>query len=180
MSNVKMDTKAIDAIKKAWASKLGAEDTFAKHMDTAKQYMRWTDAVSPTKNNLANGKSTASVDGYTELRKLFLNILKGKKRDHGSTAIGAEIVDLKNQLMRRQDPKLFADTGGSMKDIVNVSVDGKAAMAEKVEQTPIVKAENMVKNLKSFLEKNKEELGDNYKTMHRATLQMMADCKIKI
>jgi hypothetical protein len=180
MSNIKMNTQAIEAIKKAWSSKLGAEDTFAKHMDTAKQYMRWTDAVSPTKNNLASGKSTASVDAYTELKKLFLSILKGKKRDHGSTAIGAEIVDLKNQLMRRQDPKLYALTGGNMKDIVSVSVDGEATMAQKVEQTPIEKAENMVKNLKSFLEKNQTELGDDYKTMHRATLQMMADCKIKI
>jgi hypothetical protein len=180
MSNIKINNQAIEAIKKAWSSKLGAEDTFARHMDTAKQYMRWTDAVSPTKNNLASGKSTASVDAYKQLKELFETILKGKKRAHSSTAIGAEIVDLKNALMRRQDPKLYALTDGKLKDIVNVSVDGKVTMKEKVEQTPVEKAENMVKSLKSFLEKNQTELGDNYKTMHRATLQMMADCKIKI
>ena len=180
MSNVKMDTKAIDAIKKAWSSKLGAEDTFAKHMDTVKTHMSWTEAVSPTPNNVASGKSTASEDTYGQLKAMFKEVLISRKLPHTSTDIGSKIKDLKNALMRRKAPELFAITGGDMREVDNVSVDGKATMKEKVEQTPIEKAENMVKSLKSFLEKNKEELGDNYKTMHRATLQMMADCKIKI
>ena len=91
MSNITMNTQAINAIKKAWSSKLGAEDTFAKHMDTVKTHMSWTEAVSPTPNNIASGKSTASPEGYEELKKLFEGILKGKKRDHSSTAIGSEV-----------------------------------------------------------------------------------------
>jgi len=184
MSNITIAKTTLKTIKDAFIGldekTFQAKQEFAKDMDKVAKVMTWTDAVSPTKANVANGKSTASEDTYGQLKTMFKEVLIARKLPHTSTDIGSKIKDLKNALMRRKAPELYALTGGDMSKIDNVSVDGKATMKEKAEQTPIEKAENMVKNLKSFLEKNKEELGDNYKTMHRATLQMMADCKIKI
>ena len=44
MSNLTINEIAINAIKKAYTGRFGAEDKFAEHMDIAKQHMRWTDA----------------------------------------------------------------------------------------------------------------------------------------
>jgi hypothetical protein len=184
MSNITIAKTTLKTIKDAFigldAKTTEAKQKFAKEMDKVAKVMTWTDAVSPTKNNVANGKSTCSLEAYTQLKDMFKEVLIERKLAHATTDINGKVKDLKNALMRRKAPKLYALTGGDMSKIEHVSVDGEATLKEKVEQTPIEKAENMVKNLKSFLEKNQTELGDNYKTMHRATLQMMADCKIKI
>ena len=104
MSNVLNNVLALAAIKEAWYAKLNGETKFENHVDSVSKHMRWTDAVSPTKNNLESGKSTATKEGYEELKELFGKILKAKKRAHESTDIGSAITDLKNALMRRQAP----------------------------------------------------------------------------
>ena len=184
MSNITVANTTLKTIKDAFIGldkkTTKAKQEFAIEMDKVAKVMTWTDAVSPTKANVASGKSTASEETYGQLKTMFKEVLIARKLPHTSTDIGSKIKDLKNALMRRKAPELFALTGGDMREVDNVSVDGKVTMKEKTEQTPIEKAENMIKSLKSFLEKNQAELGDNYKTMHRATLQMMADCKIKI
>tara|TARA_R110001592_G_C12809189_1_gene717807 strand:+ start:121 stop:675 length:555 start_codon:yes stop_codon:yes gene_type:complete len=184
MSNITVANTTLKTIKDAFIGldkkTTKAKQEFAIEMDKVAKVMTWTDAVSPTKANVASGKSTASEETYGQLKTMFKEVLIARKLPHTSTDIGSKIKDLKNALMRRKAPELFALTGGDMREVDNVSVDGKVTMKEKTEQTPIEKAENMVKSLKSFLEKNQAELGDNYKTMHRATLQMMTDCKIKI
>jgi len=179
MSNITMNTQAIDAIKKAWSGKLGAEDTFAKHMDTVKQHMRWTEAVSPTKNNLASGKSTASPEGYAQLKELFEGILKGKNRDHSSTAIGSEVKDLKNQLMLRQAPEVYAETKGNLGKIEGVEGD-KVSLKEDDTKTTIEMRDQLITNVKNWVEKNSVELGKDYTPTRKAILTAMETLKIKI
>ena len=64
--------------------------------------------------------------------QLFTGVLKSKKRAHDSAAVGSEIGDLKDQLMRRQDPELFAETNGNLTKIEAVE-DGKAQVKPKAE-----------------------------------------------
>ena len=179
MSNITMNTQAIDAIKKAWSGKLGAEDTFATHMDTVKKHMRWTEAVSPTKNNLASGKSTASKEGYEELKALFEGILKGKKRDHSSTAVGSEIKDLKNHLMLRQAPEIYAETKGNLGKIEAVEND-TVTLKTTDTKTTIEMRDQLITNVKNWIEKNNVELGDDYTPTRKAILTAMETLKIKI
>tara|TARA_R110002126_G_scaffold81889_1_gene201359 strand:+ start:209 stop:748 length:540 start_codon:yes stop_codon:yes gene_type:complete len=178
MSNITMNTQAINAIKKAWSSKLGAEDTFAKHMDTVKTHMSWTEAVSPTPNNIASGKSTASPEGYEELKKLFEGILKGKKRDHSSTAIGSEVKDLKNQLMLRQDPEIYADTKGNLSKIEAVEGD-KVILKLTDTKTTIEMRDQLITNVKNWVEKNQAELGKDYTPTRKAILTVFDTLSIK-
>lgn len=178
MSNITMNTQAINAIKKAWGGKLGAEDTFAEHMDTVKKHMRWTEAVSPTKNNLASGKSTASPEGYAQLKELFEGILKNKKRDHSSTAIGSEIKDLKNQLMLRQAPDVYAETKGNLGKIEGVEGD-KVSLKETDTKTPIEMRDWLITNVKNWVEKNKDELGKDYTPTRKAILTVFDTLSIK-
>ena len=178
MSNLTMNTQAIDAIKKAWGGKLGAEDTFSKHMDVVKQHMRWTDAVSPTKNNLASGKSTASPEAYTQLKELFEGILKGKKRTHDTMAVGAEIKDLKNQLMLRQEPKLFDDTKGNLGKIEAVE-NGKASLKSVDTKTAIEMRDQLITNVKNWVEKNDIQLRDDYIPTRKAILTVFDTLSIK-
>ena len=184
MSNITIANTTLKTIKDAFISldkkTTEAKQAFAKDMDKVAKVMKWTDAVSPTKANVANGKSTASAETYEQLKTMFKEVLIARNLAHTSTDIGSKIKDLKNALMRRKAPELYALTNGDMSKIEHVSMSGKATLKEKAEQTPFEKAENMVKSLKSFLEKNQTELGDDYKTMHRATLQMMTTCGIKI
>ena len=178
MSNLTMNTQAIDAIKKAWGGKLGAEDTFAKHMDVVKQHMRWTDAVSPTKNNLASGKSTASPEAYAQLKELFEGILKGKKRTHDTMAVGSEIKDLKNQLMLRQEPKLYEDTKGNLGKIEAVE-NGKASLKNADTKTTIEMRDQLITNVKNWVEKNSVELGKDYTPTRKAILTVFDTLSIK-
>jgi hypothetical protein len=178
MSNVLNNTTAIDAIKKAYTARYTAEGDFDVHMDTAKKHMRWTDAVSPTKNNLASGKSTATKEGYEELKALFESILKKKGRAHDSMAIGAEVKDLKNQLMWRQEPKLFEATNGNLGKITEVK-NGKAEIKEPKSLTTIQMRDQLVTNLKNWIEKNKDALGENYTPTRKAILTAMETLKIK-
>jgi len=178
MSNLTMNTQAIEAIKKAWSGKLGAEDTFAEHMDTVKKHMRWTEAVSPTKNNLASGKSTASREGYTQLKELFEGILKGKKRTHDTMAVGSEIKDLKNQLMLRQAPEVYAETKGNLGKIEAVENDTVTVKTTDT-KTTIEMRDQLITNVKNWVEKNSVELGKDYTPTRKAILTAMETLKIK-
>jgi len=185
MSNVLNNTTAMAAITKAWTDKLGSEDksakAFAIQMDIIKQHMRWTDAVSPTVGNVASGKSTASKESYAELKACFGAVLKKKGRAHDSQAIGSEVAGLKDQLMQRQDPALFAETGGKLASIETVAMGGTAeTKAPKVDKTAIETRDQQFKNLKSWAEKNQGELGADYTPTHRAILAAMETLQVKI
>ena len=178
MSNLTINEIAINAIKKAYTGRFTAEDKFAEHMDVAKQHMRWTDAVAPTKNNLASGKSTATKESYEQLKVLFASILKAKKRDHGSTAVGAEVKDLKNQLMKRQDPELYAATKGNLTKVEKVE-GGKATLKEAKVTTTIQMRDQLITNVKNWVEKNSVELGQDYTPTRKAILTAMETLSIK-
>ena len=185
MSNLLNNTIAMAAITKAWTDKLGDQDKsdkrFAIQMDIVKKHMRWTDAVSPTINNVASGKSTATKEGYKELKACFEKILKKKGRAHDSLAIGSEVAGLKDQLMQRQDPALYAETGGKLVTIETVDLNGDTTTkAPKADKTPLETRDQQFKNLKSWAEKNKDELGDDYTPTHRAILAAMETLQVKI
>ena len=178
MSNLTINEIAINAIKKAYTGRFTAEDKFAENMDVAKQHMRWTDAVAPTKNNLASGKSTATKESREQLVQLFTAVLKAKKRAHDSAAVGSEIGDLKDQLMRRQDPELYADTKGNLAKVEKVE-GGKAALKEAKVTTAIQMRDQLFINVKNWVEKNDVELGQDYKPTRKAILAAMETLSIK-
>lgn len=179
MSNVLNNVIALAAIKDAWYAKLNGEAKFEAHVDSVAKHMRWTDAVAPTKNNLESGKSTATKEGYEELKELFGKILKAKKRAHESTDIGSTITDLKNALMRRQAPELFAETGGKLNKITQVT-NGKAELkADAKPKTPMQMRDQLINNLKNWIEKNEAELGKDYKPTRNAVLTVFETLKIK-
>lgn len=179
MSNLTINEIAINAIKKAYTGRFTTEDKFAEHMDVAKQHMRWTDAVAPTKNNLKYGKSTATKESREQLVQLFTAVLKAKKRAHDSAAVGSEIGDLKDQLMRRQDPELFAETGGNLGKIETVE-GGKAQVKAKPKpKTTIEMRDQLITNVKNWVEKNSVELGQDYTPTRKAILAAMETLSIK-
>ena len=179
MSNLTINEIAINAIKKAYTGRFGAEDKFAEHMDVAKQHMRWTDAVAPTKNNLASGKSTATKESREQLVQLFTAVLKAKKRAHDSAAVGSEIGDLKDQLMRRQDPELYAETNGNLSKVEKVE-GGKAQVKSKPKpKTTIEMRDQLITNVKNWVEKNSVELGQDYTPTRKAILAAMETLSIK-
>ena len=178
MSNILNNAIALKSIKEAWNSKMDGEDKFNVKMDTVKQHMRWTDAVSPTKNNLASGKSTASKEGYEELKALFEGILKGKKRDHSSTAVGSEIKDLKNHLMLRQAPEIYAETKGNLGKIEAVEND-TVTLKTTDTKTTIEMRDQLITNVKNWVEKNSVELGKDYTPTRKAILTVFDTLSIK-
>ena len=180
MSNLTINEIAINAIKKAYTGRFGAEDKFAEHMDVAKQHMRWTDAVAPTKNNLASGKSTATKESRAQLVQLFTDVLKSKKRAHDSAAVGAEIKDLKNQLMLRQEPALYAKTGGNLAKVESVENGNAKVKPKPADKTTIEMRDQLITNVKNWVEKNNVELGDDYTPTRKAILTAMETLKIKI
>jgi len=178
MSNLTLNELAINAIKKAYTGRFGAEDKFAEHMDVAKQHMRWTDAVAPKPSNLESGKSTATKESYEQLKVLFVSILKAKKRTHDSAAVGAEIKDLKNQLMKRQDPKVYAETKGNLTKVEKVE-NGAATIKKPVATTTIQMRDQLITNVKNWVEKNSVELGQDYTPTRKAILAAMETLSIK-
>jgi len=178
MSNILNNTTALKSIKDAWNSKLNGEAKFETHIDNAAKHMRWTDTVSPTKNNLASGKSTASPEGYTQLKELFEAVLKDKKRAHDTMAVGSAIKDLKNALMLRQAPEVYADTKGNLGKIEAVE-DGKATLKEAKSLTTIEMRDQLMTNIKNWVEKNSVELGKDYTPTRKAILTVFDTLSIK-
>ena len=195
MSNVLNNVTAITAITKAWTDKFQGQDNtaydFKVQLDIVKKHMRWTDAVSPTVNNVAAGKTTACKESYEQLKACFVAVHKTAKRDHSSTVISAVIKDLKNELMLRHDPELYAATKGNMKLIESVDVNGKATLAEQPKEEAdkteaekhadiITKRATQFTNLKNWVQKVKDDLGDDYAATNKAILTAMEALKIKI
>ena len=106
-------------------------------------------------------------------------MLKAKKRAHDSAAVGSEIGDLKDQLMRRQDPELFAETNGNLKKVEKVE-GGKAQVKPKPKpQTTIGMRDQLITNVKNWVEKNSVELGQDYAPTRKAILAAMETLSIK-
>lgn len=180
MSNVLNNAIALSSIKEAWYAKLGGETKFDTHIDTVSKHMRWTDAVAPTKNNLASGKSTATKEGYEELKALFGKILKAKKRSHESNDIGSAIGDLKDALMRRQSPDTFAATNSGKLALIESVENGEAKIKSKPAPKSTLEMRNqLITNVKNWVEKNKDDLGDEYVPTRKAILTAMETLKIK-
>ena len=179
MSNILNNAIALKSIKDAWNAKLGGEAKFATHLDVATQHMRWTDAVAPTKNNLASGKSTATKESRAELVTLFEKVLKAKGRAHDSAACGSEIAGLKDQLMMRQEPALFEKTDGNLGKIEAIE-DGAAIVKEKpADKTTIEMRDQLITNVKNWVEKNKDALGKDYTPTRKAVLSVFDTLQIK-
>ena len=179
MSNVLNNAIALSSIKEAWYAKLGGETKFDTHIDTVSKHMRWTDAVAPTKNNLASGKSTATKESRDELVALFGKILKAKKRAHDSEAIGSAIGDLKDALMRRQAPEIFSATNGKLALIDRVDNGKVEVKAKPAPKSTLEMRDQLITNVKNWIEKNKDDLGDEYVPTRKAILTAMETLKIK-
>ena len=187
MSNIEHSKAIIDAVLAVVGEKIKGEDAVDRKFkllnDTG---FKWTDAISPTPNNLDLGKSTTSKEAFLQLKVAVSKKLKAKKRDYSTTAIGSEVIDIKNGLMRFQDPELFAATEGVMSKIAKVELNGKAILNETAIKfdpetaTPAQisaevekKAEQGAKNYLAFIEKNKDALGETYATKRNAVITMM-------
>ena len=187
MSNIEHSKAIIDAVLAVVGEKIKGEDAVDRKFkllnDTG---FKWTDAISPTPNNLDLGKSTTSKEAFLQLKVAVSKKLKAKKRDYSTTAIGSEVIDIKNGLMRFQDPELFAATEGVMSKIAKVELNGKAilnetaikfdpetATPEQLSAAVEKKAEQGAKNYLAFIEKNKDALGETYAIKRNAVITMM-------
>jgi len=187
MSNIEHSKAIIDAVLAVVGEKIKGEDAVDRKFkllnDTG---FKWTDAISPTPNNLDLGKSTTSKEAFLQLKVAVSKKLKAKKRDYSTTAIGSEVIDIKNGLMRFQDPELFAATEGVMSKIAKVELNGKAILNETAIKfdpetaTPAQisaevekKAEQGAKNYLAFIEKNKDALGETYAIKRNAVITMI-------
>ena len=187
MSNIEHSKAIIDAVVAVVGEKIKGEEAIGRKFkllnDTG---FKWTDAISPTPNNLELGKSTTSKEAFLQLKVAVSKKLKAKKRDHSTTAIGSEVIDIKNGLMRFQDPELFAATEGVMSKIAKVELGGKATLNEtaikfdpetatpaQISAEAEKKAEQGAKNFLAFIEKNKDALGETYAIKRNAVIAMM-------
>ena len=187
MSNIEHSKAIIDAVVAVVGEKIKGEEAIGRKFkllnDTG---FKWTDAISPTPNNLDLGKSTTSKEAFLQLKVAVAKKLKAKKRDHSTTAIGSEVIDIKNGLMRFQNPELFAATEGVMSKIAKVELNGKAILNETAIKfdpetaTPAQltadaekKSEQGAKNFLAFIEKNKDALGETYAIKRNAVITMM-------
>ena len=187
MSNIEHSKAIIDAVVAVVGEKIKGEEAIGRKFkllnDTG---FKWTDAISPTPNNLELGKSTTSKEAFLQLKVAVSKKLKAKKRDYSTTAIGSEVIDIKNGLMRFQDPELFAATEGVMSKIAKVELGGKATLNEtaikfdpetatpaQISAEAEKKAEQGAKNFLAFIEKNKDALGETYAIKRNAVIAMM-------
>ena len=198
MSNIELSKTIIDAVSDVFKTTNRHDREFNKVMDVAKKHIHWTQAVSPTESNIASGKSTASKESYTQLKDLatktltpatkkLFNLDKARAEKAGyetdakiggewvtaQGAVGVKMKDLKNELMKRQDPELYKATKGNLSKVVKVSVDKKAEVKEATTKTTFETGEQMAKNYLAWIEKNKEGLGEKYDTIRNAHIKAM-------
>ena len=186
MSNIEHSKAILDAVVAVIGTKIAGQVAVGKKFASLSETgFRWTDAVAPTPKNLEFGKSTTCKDAFTQFKKVVGAKLKAKGRDYGSTAIGAEITDIKNGLMKHKDPELYAATEGNLTKIASVGLGGTAILNEAAIQfdqetaTPEElgaevekKAEQGARNYLAFIEKNKDALGETYTAKRNAVLVM--------
>ena len=195
-SNIELSKTIIDAVSDVFKTTNRHDREFNKVMDVAKKHIHWTQAVSPTESNIASGKSTASKESYTQLKDLATNTLtpatkklfnldkaraekagidtgKGSEWVTAQGSVGVKMKDLKNELMKRQDPELYKATKGNLGKVEKVSVDKKAEVKEATTKTTFETGEQMAKNYLAWIEKNKEGLGEKYDTIRNAHIKAM-------
>ena len=196
MSNIEHSAVIISAVTKVWGLDNRASLQRTKLMDEVKEVLNWREVVSPTQNNIDKGTSTASKESWGQLKKLsestltpadkkLSNMAKKEAEAAGvdttdgsdwhaaQTKATVKLTTMKNQLMKIQDPALFAATKGALNKIETVAIDGKGEAKEVVEQDILVKAEQGAQNYLAFIEKNKDALGETYKVKRDAVIAMI-------
>jgi len=187
ISNIEHSKAVIDAVKNVVGAKIAGQDSLGRKIKVLNDTgFKWTETVSPTRNNLDLGKSTTSKEAFLQFKEAIGKKLKEKGRAHDTTAIGSEVKDVKNGLMRIQDPELFAATDGNLTKIAKVELGGKAILNEtaikfdpetatpaQISAEAEKKAEQGAKNFLAFIEKNKDALGETYATKRNAVITMM-------
>lgn len=174
ISNIEHSKAVIDAVKNVVGAKIAGVDAVGRKVKALNDTgFKWTDAVSPTPVNLDLGKSTTCKEAYLQFKEAIGKKLKEKGRAHDSSAIGSEVKDVKNSLMRIQDPELFAQTGGNLGKVAKVELGGKAEVIEKVAKDIFETGEQMAKNKLAWVEKNKDDLGERYATIRNAVITMI-------
>ena len=174
MSNIEHSKAIIDAVVAVVGEKIKGQDNLGRKFDElSKTGFKWTDAVSPTPANLDLGKSTTCKDAYLQFKGAVGKKLKARGRPHDSSAVGSEVKDIKNALMRIQDPDLFATTAGNLTKVAKVEIGGKAEVIEKVVKDIFETGEQMAKNKLAWVEKNKDDLGERYTTIRNAVITMI-------
>ena len=196
MSNIEHSAVIISAVKAVFTHENKAGAQRIKLVDQVKEVLNWREVVSPTQNNVDKGTSTASKESWGQLKKLSESTLsvadkklantdkKGAEAAGIDTADGSDwhaaqtkatvkLTTMKNQLMKIQDPALFAATKGALNKIETVAIDGKGEAKEVVEQDILVKAEQGAQNYLAFIEKNKDALGETYKVKRDAVIAMI-------
>ena len=174
MSNIEHSKKIIDAVVAVVGEKIKGQDNLGrKFKELNDTGFKWTDAVSPTPVNLDLGKSTTCKEAYLQFKEAIGKKLKEKGRPHDSSAIGSEVKDVKNSLMRIQDPELFAQTGGNLGKVAKVELGGKAEVMPIAVKDVFQTGEQMAKNKLAWVEKNKDDLGERYATIRNAVITMI-------
>ena len=195
-SNIEHSATIIAAVKAVFTheNKTGAQRI--KLVDQVKEVLNWREVVSPTQTNVGKGASTASKESWAQLMKLSESTLTpadkklsnmdkkaaeaakidtGKKSDwaKAQTKATVKLTTLRNQLMKIQDPALYAATDGALTKIEAVSVDGTGEAKEEVTKDIFDTGEQMAKNQLAWTEKNKDALGERYTTLRNAVITMI-------
>ena len=166
ISNIEHSKAVIDAVKNVVGAKIAGQDSLGRKIKVLNDTgFKWTETVSPTRNNLDLGKSTTSKEAFLQFKEAIGKKLKEKGRAHDTTAIGSEVKDVKNGLMRIQDPELFAATDGNLTKIAKVELGGKAEVMPIAAKDVFQTGEQMAKNKLAWVEKNKDDLGERYATI---------------
>jgi hypothetical protein len=174
LSNIEHSKAVIDAVKNVVGAKIAGVDAVGRKIKALNDTgFKWTDAVSPTQNNLDLGKSTTCKEAYLQFKEAIGKKLKEKGRPHDSSAIGSEVKDVKNSLMRIQDPELFSQTSGNLSKVAKVEIGGKAEVIKTTAKTAFETGNQMAKNKLAWVEKNKEGLGEQYATIRNAVITMI-------
>jgi len=178
-SNIKFSKDIMDKVTAAFTTTFQGDADVAIKWDDLKTDIRWTDTVAPTKANLANGKSTCEAEQFTQLKEVVKSVLLQFGKGASTTEVGSKVKDIKNAMMLRQDPVVFAETKGNLTKIESVR-EGVVTLKTKVELTAEEKNANMQRSNLAFINNNKVELGARYKTLRNASLSCMETMGIKV
>jgi len=194
-SNIKFSNKIMDKVTAAFTTTFQGDADVAIKWDDLKTDIRWTDTVAPTKANLANGKSTCEEEQFTQLKEVVKSVLLQFGKGASTTEVGSKVQDIKNAMMLRQDPGVYAETKGNLSLCIDHGVyaetkgnltkiesvrEGVVTLKTKVELTAEEKNTNNMRTVLAFINNNKVELGNRYKTLRNASLSCMETMGIKV
>ena len=178
-SNIKFSKDIMDKVTAAFTTTFQGDADVAIKWDDLKTDIRWTDTVAPTKANVANGKSTCEEEQFTQLKEVVKSVLLQFGKGASTTEVGSKVKDIKNAMMLRQDPVVYAETKGNLTKIESVR-EGVVTLKTKVELTAEEKNTNNMRTVLAFINNNKVELGNRYKTLRNASLSCMETMGIKV